>query len=105
MDIQGLTQVPLARRAHCSQSTINRVINSANAPNFTTLESIAVALNVPTEVLTYPDDKISDIIYQLSRMTSNEIDQVRDYIDKERAWKQHMAAERIMPYGKASKEG
>ena len=100
MELQGLKQIPLAKKAGRSQSTINRAINSANAPRFDTLQGIARALSVPVESLTYPDETIATIIFELSQMDRRAVEAISENIKKEKLWKGQLAAEQSVRYGK-----
>lgn len=103
MELQGIKQVALAQKAGRSQSTINRAIHSASIPRLDTLQNIAHALDVPAECLTHPDDAISTIIYELSRMKKEEIEHVLQNIKKEKLWKDQLAAESSPSYGSPSR--
>jgi transcriptional regulator with XRE-family HTH domain len=98
MEIKELTQVPLAQKAGHSQSTINRAIHSTSIPRFDTLSNIAKALDVPVEALTYPDETVATIIFELSRMSKPDIKDVSEYVKKEKLWKHQLAAEKQETY-------
>ncbi len=98
MELQDLKQIPLAQKAGRSQSTINRALNSKTAPRIDTLQAIARALNVPVEALTYPDETIATIIYELSQMPKQDVDRLIEHIKKEKLWKHQIAAESHAEY-------
>jgi transcriptional regulator with XRE-family HTH domain len=68
MDQYGYDETEMARRAGLNQSTINRVLNSTTIPKFTTLKKIAESLNIPVEALTHPDETVSMLLIELSRL-------------------------------------
>lgn len=88
MDLQKITQADLGKKAGRSQSTINRSLHSRTTPRFDTLKNIASALGVPVEVLTYADETIAIIIYELSRMPKNKTQQMLEQIQKDKFWNQ-----------------
>ena len=73
MEQIGYDETEMARLAGLNQSTINRVLNSTTIPKFTTLKKIADGLNIPVEALTHPDEAVSLLLIELSRLDDREV--------------------------------
>lgn len=80
-------QTRLSNKAHVSQSTIFRVLNSATNARIGTLNKIADALGIPIEYLVIEDETKALLCLEISRMDKDEVHQTLLHLEKEKLFK------------------
>jgi transcriptional regulator with XRE-family HTH domain len=88
MEIVGIKQEKLEKKAHVGQSTVNRILNTKNRARIDTLSRIAAVLDVPLEYLTTDNDVKAALFLAIHQMDQDEVNNTISHVEKERLWKE-----------------
>lgn len=92
MKKRNWSQIDLSKKAGVSQSTINRILNSAADARIGTLNKVAYALKIPIEYLVVEDESKAFLCLEISRLDKNETQETLLYFEKEKLFKESKKA-------------